>query len=102
MAENSLEQQALDRVARMYAGYERRQPRGRAPAAPDPPPAEPDAPAGAEEGAHRKEDQPKKQPGLIEALLDDREESLILMLLILLMKDGADMNAVLALLYLLL
>lgn len=99
MATNSLEQQALDRVARMYAGYDRHS-QGAAPApqdetrphpAPDPPKAPaPPAP------------QPPKRPsGLLGALMEDKEQSLIMLLLVILMKDGADTDAVLALMYLL-
>ena len=98
----SLEQQALDRVARMYASYDRRsrRPQPQSPAAekPDPEPQpsaepEPDPPSAPAL---------KKQSGLLDVLLEDKEQSLILLLLVILMKDGADMNTVLALMYLLL
>ena len=98
MAANSLEQQALDRVARMYAGYDRRQTRAASPP-PQPEPAHPEPPAPERPAAP---EAPKKPPGLLDALMEDKEQSLILLLLVILMKDGADMDAILALMYLLL
>ncbi len=105
MATNSLEQQALDRVARMYAGYDRRPPHGR-PANPEPaPPPAPDPEPPAQEISAEEKRQmppaPEKPAGLLDALMEDKEQSLILLLLVILMKDGADMDAVLALMYLL-
>lgn len=104
MATNSLEQQALDRVARMYGGFDRRQPHGRTPAHEAPP--QPSAPEPQAEESHPQEpphpeEPPKKPSGLLDSLMEDKEQSLILLLLIILMKDGADMNVVLALMYLL-
>ena len=99
MATNSLEQQALDRVARMYAGYDRRQTRVRPLTErpdPVPPPQEPPA-----EEPPKPSEPPKKPPGLLSTLMQDKEQSLILLLLVILMKDGADMDAMLALMYLL-
>ena len=47
--------------------------------------------------------QPEEKPaGLLDVLLRDKEQSLIMLLLVILMKDGADMNTILALMYLLL
>ena len=97
MPPNSLEQEAMERVSRMYANYDRRpqsrqnQPR-HAPQPPAPEP-KPDPP---------KPSAPKKQNGLMELLMQDKDQSLILLLLVLLMKDGADLNLMLALVYLLL
>ena len=110
MATDSLEQQALDRVARMYAGFDRR-PQQRRPHEPEParePVHEPDPEARqparetpAEEASQHPET-PPKPPGLLDTLMEDKEQSLILLLLIILMKDGADLNLILALLYLVL
>lgn len=99
MATSSLEQQALDRVARMYAGYDRRQ-QNRAPAAAPEPPAQ-HAQEAEPQQPEVPQEQPKKPGGLLDTLLEDKEQSLILLLLVILMKDGADLNAVLALMYLL-
>lgn len=43
----------------------------------------------------------KTPSGLLDVLFKDKEQSLLLLLLVILMKDGADMNTVLALMYLL-
>ena len=100
MPPNSLEQEAMERVSRMYANYDRR-PQSRqnqqqqAPQPPAPEP-KPDPPQSPEPSA------PKKQNGLMELLMQDKDQSLILLLLVLLMKDGADLNLMLALVYLLL
>lgn len=98
MPQGSLEQEALDRVARMYSSFDRRahnRPRPPQPPAPKPPepepqkPPEPPAPI------------PEKPVGLLDVLLKDKEQSLILLLLVILMRDGADLNVILALMYLL-
>ena len=106
MPTDSLEQQALDRVARMYASYDRRQPHR----PPHRPPEEPlQKPTQEHEHPEREPQAPEppatKEPaakpkGLLEALMEDQEQSLILLLLIILMKDGADLNLILALMYL--
>ena len=95
MPPNSLEQEAMERVARMYAGFDRRsQERPHHPEPPqkppEPEPEKPEPPA------------PQKQNGLLELLMRDKDQSLILLLLVILMKDGADLNLMLALVYLLL
>lgn len=95
MATDSLEQQALDRVARMYAGYDRRQQRPPAPSA-----EQPQAQAG-EPQPQQPQQPPAKSAGLLDALMEDKEQSMILLLLVILMKDGADLDAILALMYLL-
>jgi len=89
----------MERVSRMYGSFDRRQPGHSAPAQhrrPDPPPApsEPEEPPVPPE-------KPPKPPGLLEQLMEDREQSLLMLLLVILMKDGADMSTVLALMYLL-
>lgn len=102
MALDSLEQQALDRAARMYASYDRRHsPRSAEPPAKpeEKPPVPEPQPQTAPAEAHRA---PQKPAGLLDTLMEDKEQSLILLLLLILMKDGADMNAVLALMYLIL
>ena len=99
MPSNSLEQEAMDRVRRMYASFDRPAPPHKAVKKPDPAPAECD-PAPPKEPAPKQSDQ--KSPGsLLDLLLKDRDQSLILLLLVMLMKDGADMNLLLALVYIL-
>ena len=98
MPSNSLEQEAMDRVRRMYAGYDRRPPSEDAPRPhrepkPHPEPPHPKPPV--------MPDPPKKNNGLLDMLMQDKEQSLIMLLLVLMMKDGADMNLLLALMYLL-
>lgn len=92
----SLEQEALDRVARMYSSYDRRGHHGKPPA-PEKPEPEPDEPP-AENPIPPQE---KPSAGLLDYLMQDKEQSLIMLLLVILMKDGADMSTVLALMYLL-
>lgn len=96
MPQNSLEQEALDRVARMYSSFDRRRH--------DPPP-EPPKPERARDPEPEADPEPlvqeKKQEGLLDVLFRDKEQSLIMLLLVILMKDGADMNLILALMYLL-
>ena len=98
MPSNSLEQEAMDRVRRMYASFDRPAPQQEAVKKPDPaPPQEPEPP---QEPAPKQSDQ--NAPGsLLDLLLKDRDQSLILLLLVMLMKDGADMNLLLALVYIL-
>ena len=93
---DSLEQQALDRVARMYSSYDRRRPVQTKPEEAAEPPERP-KPASPEPKADIHSPKP---PGLLDMMLEDKEQSLILLLLIILMKDGADLNLILALLYL--
>ncbi len=98
MPSQSLEQEALDRVARMYSSFDRR-------AFPRPQPPKPPEPEPEPQPQPEPEPQPlpveKPPAGLPELLLKDKEQSLLLLLLIILMRDGADLNAVLALMYLL-
>ena len=99
MPSESLEQQALDRVARMYSSFDRRerpQPQPKPPA-PEPQPEPQPKPVPQPE----KPPEDKKPAGLLDVLLKDKEQSLLLLLTVILMKDGADMNTVLALMYLL-
>ncbi len=99
MPPNSLEQEAMDRVARMYASFDRR-PQSRPPQ-PKPPqkPPEPEPDPEPEQPAPTV---PHDRNGLLELLMRDKDQSLILLLLVILMKDGADLNLMLALIYLLL
>lgn len=97
MPSDSLEQQAMDRVARMYSSFDRRapdrprhKPEPRPEHKPEPQPEKPVAPA----------ENPEKRGGLLEYLMKDKEQSMIMLLLVILMKDGADMNLILALIYL--
>lgn len=100
MPSQSLEQEALDRVARMYSSYDRQ--RRQRPPQPVAKP-EPEAPPAPEkEPEPNIENKEEKPAGLLDVLLRDKEQSLIMLLLVILMKDGADMNTILALMYLLL
>lgn len=97
MPSESLEQQAMDRVARMYSSFDRRapdrprhKPEPRPGPEPEPQPEKPVVPA----------EKPEKRGGLLEYLMKDKEQSMIMLLLVILMKDGADMNLILALIYL--
>ncbi len=100
MPSNSLEQEAMDRVRRMYASFDRPAPQPQAVRKPEPTPAEPkpDPPPEAEPTPRTAENKPGS---LLDVFLKDQDQSLILLLLVMLMKDGADMNLMLALVYLL-
>lgn len=99
MPSNSLEQEAMDRVRRMYASFDRPAPQHEAVKKPDPAPPERD-PAPPQDPAPKQSDQ-NDSGSLLDLLLKDRDQSLILLLLVMLMKDGADMNLLLALVYIL-
>ena len=126
MPQSSLEQEAMDRVRRMYASYDNRSRRAEdRPETHEKPAAKksaPDhlnkpgegrsnrgkhastehAPGQKASGSAAQETTVSKKPnGLLELLMQDQDQSLILLLLVLLMKDGADMNLLLALMYLL-
>lgn len=100
----------MDRVRKMYASFDSRPQRGNSPQKATPEPnREPSKPVS--KPAPVKESSPAKQSdkiaqknenGLLEILMKDQDQSLILLLLVLLMKDGADMNLMLALIYILL
>ena len=101
MPTNSLEQEAMDRVRRMYASFDTRSKRL------VPPPAVGNR-SGEKQADERPE--PEQKPGaateqkpksLLDVFLKDQDQSLILLLLVLLMKDGGDMDLLLALMYLL-
>lgn len=103
MSSQSLEQEALDRVARMYSSFDRprRQPpinNSRHPEQPQPEPPKPDPPEPPKSPEPVEEHKPT---GLLDVLMKDKEQSLIMLLLVILMKDGAEMNTILALMYLL-
>lgn len=97
MPSNSLEQEAMDRVRRMYSTFDRHP----QPPQPSEKPPKPEP---------KPEPEPKSIPrklsekprGMLELLLQDKDQSLIMLLLVILMKDGADMNLLLALIYMLL
>lgn len=105
----------MDRVARMYSSFDRR-PQNRQPQ------RKPDTSGNtrsAKDSGHESSGQqaapghertkpdiappkaPGKQTGLLELLMKDKDQSLIMLLLVILMKDGADMDLLLALVYLL-
>lgn len=111
MPQNSLEQEAMDRVRRMYSSFDSRR-TGNAPV------RQPDTVTGSGDRAEPKPNAgEKKEPvfepaadhesvekppdSILDVFMKDRDRSLILLLLVLLMKDGADMNLLLALVYLL-
>ena len=100
MPSNSLEQEAMDRVRRMYASFDRPAPQHEAVNKPDPASAERD-PAPPIEPAPKQSSDENAPGSLLDLLLKDRDQSLILLLLVMLMKDGADMNLLLALVYIL-
>ncbi len=87
----SIEQDALDRVSRMYSSFDRtrRPPQRRE----EPPPQRHEEPP---------EPQNERQPNLMELLTEDSERSLIMLLILLLLHDGADSTLILALMYIIL
>lgn len=104
MPTNSLEQEAMDRVRKMYASFDRPAPRADTPrrerSAPAVEKKEPPSPP--KEPAHPEpRNDPEPPKSLLDVFLKDQDQSLILLLLVMLMKDGADMNLMLALVYLL-
>lgn len=124
MPRNSLEQEAMDRVRRMYAPFDspragdrrREQPHadGR-----QKPPEHHEEHHDRHHGEHHQHEhqgenhdrheehhgesprEEKPVSSLLELFMKDKDQSLILLLLVLLMKDNADMNLMLALVYLL-
>ena len=91
----------MDRVARMYSSYQRPRRRHEIPE-PEKKPVKPEKEPEHAPGPLSQEPAQTPQNGLLEQLMQDKDQSLVLLLLVLLMKDGADMNLVLALIYLLL
>ena len=111
MPQNSLEQEAMDRVRRMYSSFDSR--RGNNPvrqpeqnimnnsgnrAEKKPNTNENKEPIAGTAAEHEPPDKPNS---ILDVFMKDRDQSLILLLLALLMRDGADMNLMLALVYLL-
>lgn len=91
----------MDRVRRMYSSFDSRRqdqriPPPKRPQEPEKPPEKPPEPK--PESSPPPEDKPR---GMLELLMQDKDQSLILLLLVLLMKDGADMNLLVALIYML-
>lgn len=88
----SLEQDAMERVARMYSTQ--RAPRSeRAQPPPDPKPQpEPKPPIKPDPAV----------PNMLDLLMKDNDRSLIMMLILILMHDGADSMLILALMYIIL
>ena len=107
MPSNSLEQEAMDRVRRMYASFDRPapQPMHSVEKQSDPAPADRAESSEPTEPNPQRESDPKiaetKPNSLLDVFLKDQDQSLILLLLVMLMRDGADMNLMLALVYLL-
>ena len=120
MPSNSLEQEAMDRVRRMYASFDSRRAASPRAAEAERPHNEAGSDTRRSSRTSERESPPTpsqsngdvaseplndhaKQPtSLLDIFMKDRDQSLILLLLVLLMKDGADMNLMLALMYLLL
>ena len=111
MPQSSLEQEAMDRVRRMYASFDnrRKQPeRAKAPVE-APPETQEESPGEApSKEPHNTHDDARvdaqstaQPPSVLDFLLREKDQSLILLLLVLLIKDAADMNLILALVYLL-
>lgn len=86
-----MEQEALERVRRMYGGFDIRKP---APPKPEPKPVKEEKPSECE--------QPPAEKNLLDELLKDNERSLILLLLLVLYSEKADASLLLALMYLIL
>ena len=104
MPSNSLEQEAMDRVRRMYASFDRPAPQPKAVSKPTPAPAVDQSESSKPTQPPRESDPKiaeKKPNSLLDVFLNDQYQSLILLLLVMLMRDGADMNLMLALVYLL-
>lgn len=100
MPSNSLEQEAMDRVRRMYASFDNHVAQEKKDSRPQTTSKE------SEESPREETKQDAKTPptqpnSLLDIFLKDQDQSLILLLLVMLMKDGADMNLMLALVYLL-
>ena len=91
----------MDRVRRMYTSFDSR------PKAAVQQPVRPPEKHGADNRTPPPErpgplpEKPAVPPTMLDVFFKDKDQSLILLLLVLLMKDGADMNLMLALLYLL-
>ena len=110
MPQNSLEQEAFQRVQRMYMGAEnqrrggqnrtRREPRPDPPKTDPPPPPPREDPPDGKPPVELPELPQKPEINLLDTLFEDGEKSLIMLLIIILMNDGADMSTLLALMYL--
>ena len=105
MPSNSLEQEAMDRVRRMYASFDRPAPQPKRSVNKQSDPAPVDRSEPSEQTETPRKAEPKtaenKPSSLLDIFLKDQDQSLILLLLVMLMRDGADMNLMLALVYLL-
>lgn len=105
MPSNSLEQEAMDRVRRMYASFDRPAPKHETVKKPESAPVDRAESSEPTEPNPQRESDPKiaetKPNSLLDVFLKDQDQSLILLLLVMLMRDGADMNLMLALVYLL-
>ena len=86
-----MEQEALERVRRMYGGFDTRKP---APPKQETKPPKEEKPPECE--------QPPAEKNLLDELLKDNERSLILLLLLVLYSEKADASLLLALMYLIL
>lgn len=101
MANQSIEQEALERMARMYSAAHHTPPRRHGPSADevqpppqDPPPREPSpSPTG---------ESPPAAPGLLHKLLKNNEQGLLLVMMALLLGENTSPELLLAILYLLL
>ena len=81
----------------MYSSYNRADRRSEQGEPEEPRNKEHEAPPGPQREGGPK---PAHKHGLLETLLEDKEQSLLMLLILILMKDGADLDLILALMYL--
>ncbi|MBQ6152731.1 MAG: hypothetical protein IJJ15_03195 [Ruminococcus sp.] len=95
MPQSTMEQEALERVRRMYGSFDTRKP---APPKPEPShPKKEEKPEG-----ELSPPKPSQEKNLLDELLKDNERSLILLLLLVLYSEKADASLLLSLMYLIL
>lgn len=95
MPQSTIEQEALERVRRMYGSFDTRK---SAPIKPEPERPQREAPA----EKQAPDEKPSQEKNLLDELLRDNERSLILLLLLVLYSEKADASLLLALMYLIL
>lgn len=95
MPHSTMEQEALERVRRMYGSFDRGKP---APKRPDPKPDHSEETPKSEAPI----EQPSEEKNLLDELIKDNERSLILLLLLVLYSEKADASLLLSLMYLIL
>ena len=90
----------MERVRRMYSTFESR-PSERHDPKPKSEPVTQERPKPPPKPKPNEPEASEEKGGFLDILMRDKDQSLIMLLLVLLMKDGADMNLMLALVYLL-